>query len=207
MLLGIGDGGSASGAWWKEAADEDDAPGAASSPLVMGRQARLFDDDGSVSADLDSPAEALVSAAPASTLSAAPDAHPIAVAVPSSSATGIGRVMLLPQTEISVRAKNRRTARVVATTRARPRDVAAAAAAPVAAAVPAKGALIRSLEHSNAISRGQDEFRWLSVPRRTRLPRYRLFVGTDAVSQDRRTGVLTVCSREMRVARGRVWFG
>ncbi len=129
---------------------------------------------------------------------------PVAKAIPQKGATGVGRVKLLPRTEVSVRAKNRRTARVVATTRA----IAGAEAAAKAVAVPAaKGDLIRSLGRSNSLSRGLEGVRWLSVPRRALLPRYRLFVGADGVEQDSRTGIMTVVSRDKRNARGRVWFG
>lgn len=230
VLLGIGEDASSTApeAWWKQSgpdvADDDaSAADARSSRLVLGRQARLFDDDGSISTDLDaSDEDASAAAKPSartpspsssvpSAVAASPFAKPLVLAVPATTATGIGHVQLLPSTEVSVRARDRRTARVVATTRSRSRVAAstatAAASAEAAAAVALPGTLIRSLGRSNSLSRGQDEVRWYSVPRRTVLPRYRLFAGADAVHQDRRTGIMTVEPRATHASRSRVWFG
>lgn len=205
-LLGIGAKSSDQDAWWKDDSADNaipDEPAPIRRTREQEHQTFLFDADGSVSQDA-APRHATTAMAIPSTFGPAAPAAPVATAVPQQGATGIGRVQLLPRTEISVRSKNRRTARVVATTRAIPRAeaVATAAAVPVA-----KGDLIRSLGRSNSLSRGQEGVRWLSVPQRTLLPRYRLFVGTDGVEQDRRTGVMTVVTREQQNARGRVWFG
>ncbi|HAL92030.1 MAG TPA: hypothetical protein DCM68_03285 [Verrucomicrobia bacterium] len=118
---------------------------------------------------------------------AAPPAKPVAKAI--------------PQTIVSVHSKSRTTARVVATTRvAAPVRVAA-----VARTVPAsRGQVARHLFMSQSLSSGKEESRWFSVPQRVLLPRYQLFEGADAVTEE--GGRLTVGAPSMRTQRGRVWF-
>ena len=108
----------------------------------------------------------------------------------------------VPQAIVTVQARARGTARAVATTRA-VSSVRVAAVAKTEAA--AKGAVARQLMMSQSISSGREESRWLSVPQRVLLPRYQLFEGSEAVTEEAGGG-LKVGSRSMRSQRGHVWF-
>jgi len=163
--------------WWKDDASDAGAGTGAATALRLGRQGQLFDDDGEISGD--------VRVGPGGAL-ALPVGTQVEVAGSRASARGRG----------------------VAVTRARVRTHAATSAAALEAALAARGAMVRQLCMSQSISRGGDEPRWYSVPHRgVRLPRYQLFDSAEAVDQDPRTGRMTVHAREMRVVRGRVWFG
>lgn len=118
---------------------------------------------------------------------AAPEAKPAAKAI--------------PRTIVSVHSRSRTTARVVATTRvAAPVRVAAVARTAPAAC----GQVARHLVMSQSLSSGKEESRWFSVPQRVLLPRYQLFEGADAVTEE--GGRLTIGTPSMRTQRGRVWF-
>jgi len=148
--------------------------------VTLGRQAELFDASGQ--------ADPSVACGPA----AASDAMILPGARPE--------VVSIPRTVVSVQSKSESTARVVATTR-----VAPAPRAAVSEAAPAApGAVARQLILSQSISSGREESRWFSVPQRVLLPRYQLFEGADAVTEDR--GHLRVGSQSMRTQRGHVWF-
>ena len=108
------------------------------------------------------------------------------------------------QTVVSVQAKSKSTARVVATTRVVPAIRVAAAATVAAAAPAARGAVAFQLIRSQSISSGKEESRWFSVPQRVLLPRYQLFEGADAVTED--GGGLRIGSPATRAQHGRVWF-
>ena len=73
------------------------------------------------------------------------------------------------------------------------------------AATAARGAVARQLVLSQSISSGREESRWFSVPQRVLLPRFQLFEGADAVTEDE-TGRLRMGSPSTRAQRGRVWF-
>ena len=107
------------------------------------------------------------------------------------------------RTLVSVHARSRTGARVVATTRA----VAATrvAAMPKTAAVAgSRGEVGRHLVMSQSLSSGREESRWFSVPQRTLLPRFQLFEGADAVVEEQ--GSLRIGSPALKTQRGRVWF-
>ena len=107
------------------------------------------------------------------------------------------------RTLVSVHARSRTGARVVATTRA----VAATrvAAMPKTAAVAgSRGEVGRHLVMSQSLSSGREESRWFSVPQRTLLPRFQLFEGADAVVEEQ--GSLRIGSPALKAQRGRVWF-
>ena len=108
----------------------------------------------------------------------------------------------LPQTVVSVRSRSRTTARVVATTRVVPAPRVAAVAKTATAA---RGSVARHLAMSQSLSSGKEESRWFSVPQRVLLPRYQLFEGSDAVTEDGGGG-LRIGSPSMRAQSGRVWF-
>ncbi len=119
--------------------------------------------------------------------------------VPASKAKPV--VSAIPQTVVSVQSKSKTTARVVATTRV----VTPVRAVAVSQAVPAvRGGMGRQLVRSQSISSGREESRWFSVPQRVLLPRYQLFEGGDAVTEDERG--LRIGSPSMRTQSGRVWF-
>ncbi len=145
--------------------------------MTMGRQSELFDASGHVAAR---PVER--------------------VALPAAVAGGEPAVAV-PQTIVSVHSRSKTSARVVATTRV--------AAAPRVAAVSkteatGRGAVGRQLVASRSISSGREESRWFSVPQRVLLPRYQLFEGADAVSED--GGGLRILSPSLHAQKGRVWF-
>lgn len=154
--------------WWdREPAPARDEP----APLVLGRQAELFD--------------------------AAGQAVAVPVARPAASTAAPAQ----PRTVVSVQAKSRTGARVVATTRA----VAATRVAAVSkTAANARGEVGRHLVMSQSLSSGREESRWFSVPQRTLLPRFQLFEGADAVIEER--GSLRIGSPALKTQRGRVWF-
>jgi len=148
--------------------------------MSFGQQAEMFDAAGQATY---TPAER----------AAAPAAAPVPEAKPAAKA--------VPQTIVSVHSRSRTTARVVATTRV------AAATRVVAVsrtAATAPGAVARHLVMSQSISSGKEESRWFSVPQRVLLPRYQLFEGADAVTEE--GGSLTIGSPSTRAQRGRVWF-
>lgn len=150
--------------------------------MTLGRQAELFDESGQVSDPVSTPRmDTVLDTRPTPT--ASPEATPI------------------PQTVVSVQSRSETTARVVATTRvvSPPRVSAVARTGTVA-----RGAVARQLVLSQSISSGREESRWFSVPQRVLLPRYQLFEGADAVTEDR--GCLRVGSQSMRTQRGHVWF-
>jgi len=145
-------------------------------PMTLGQQAELFDESGQLAFE-----------------PVAPPPPPVA-AVPSAAPA-------VPQTIVSVRSKSRTTARVVATTRvARATRVAAVPKA----ATPVRGAVARQLVLSQSISSGKEEARWFSVPQRALLPRYQLFEGAVAVTED--AGGLRIDAPAARLHKGHVWF-
>jgi hypothetical protein len=158
--------------WW------DREPGAArddATPLVLGRQAELFDAAGqAVAAPVARPAAPV----------------PAPVAAPAAA-----------RTLVSVHAKSRTGARVVATTRA---VAATRVAAVTKTAAGARGEVGRHLVMSQSLSSGREESRWFSVPQRTLLPRFQLFEGADAVVEEQ--GSLRIGSPALKTQRGRVWF-
>ena len=105
------------------------------------------------------------------------------------------------QTIVSVRPRSRATGRPVVTTRVEaPVRVSAVATTPATAL----GVMARQLVVSQSISSGKEEARWFSVPQRALLPRFQLFEGSDAVTED--GGSLTIASPATRPQRGKVWF-
>lgn len=144
--------------------------------MVFGRQAELFDAAGHAAF------QPAVRAMP-----------PVAPAAPPA--------RLVPQTIVSVHSKSKTTARVVATTRVEP--VTRVSSVSKTATV-AWGAVARQLVRSQSISSGREEARWFSVPQRALLPRFQLFEGSDAVSEDK--GGLRIDSPSLRTQNGQVWF-
>ncbi len=139
--------------------------------MVIGRQAELFDAAGQ------------------------------AVAVPAARPAAAKAAPAPPRTVVSVHAKSRTGARVVATTRA----VAATRVAAVPkTAAGTRGEVARHLFMSQSLSSGREASRWFSVPQRTLLPRFQLFEGADAVVEEQ--GRLRIGSPALRTQRGRVWF-
>lgn len=139
--------------------------------MVLGRQAELFDAAGQ------------------------------AVAVPAASPAAPVVAPAASRTVVSVHARSRTGARVVATTRA----VAATRVAAVPkTAAGAQGEVGRHLVMSQSLSSGREESRWFSVPQRTLLPRFQLFEGADAVIEEQ--GRLRIGSPSLKTQRGRVWF-
>ncbi|MGD9613677.1 MAG: hypothetical protein AB7V22_12340 [Kiritimatiellia bacterium] len=142
-----------------------------SAPRALGRQAELFDAAGQ------------------------------AVAVPAARPAAAKSAPAQPRTVVSVQAKSRTGARVVATTRA----VAATRVAAVPkTAANARGEVGRHLVMSQSLSSGREVSRWFSVPQRTLLPRFQLFEGADAVVEEQ--GRLRIGSPALKTQRGRVWF-
>ncbi len=128
---------------------------------------------------------------------AAPVARP---AAPAPAAAPVA-APAAARTLVSVHAKSRTGARVVATTRA----VAATRVAAVSkTAAGARGEVGRHLVMSQSLSSGREESRWFSVPQRTLLPRFQLFEGADAVIEEQ--GSLRIGSPALKTQRGRVWF-
>ena len=176
VLLGIGPGARAE----KESGnwwDRIDPAGRAeeSAPVTFGRQTELFDETG----------QAVYA--------------PSATAEAPAEAAGSRAV---PQTIVTVQARARGAARAVATTRAATAVRVASVAKTEAAA---KGAVARQLMMSQSISSGREESRWLSVPQRVLLPRYQLFEGSEAVTEEAGGG-LKVGPRSAKSQRGHVWF-
>ena len=152
-------------------------------PVVFGRQTELFDETGRVAYEAAAPSEVL------------PQEAPTVVAVPAA-------VRPAPRTVVSVQSRSRRTARVVATTRARPATRVVAVSKAVSTA---KGDVARHLMMSQSLSSGREESRWFSVPQRALLPRFQLFEGAAGVTEET-GGILRVHSRSKRAQRGCVWF-
>lgn len=166
--------------WW----DREDAlapPESRSIPMGFARQAELFDESGQAAY------QPLVRP-PLPVADAPPEIPPAA--------------RTIPQTIVSVRSKSKTTARVVATTRVAP---AVRVASVAKAASPVRGAVARQLVMSQSISSGREEARWFSVPQRALLPRFQLFEGSDAVTEDK-AGGLRIDPPAMRTQNGRVWF-
>jgi hypothetical protein len=166
--------------WWDR--EEPLTRSEEATPLTLGRQSELFDDAGQAVASSEVPS--MVTRSDTMVL---PGARPTSISI--------------PQTVVSVQSRSASTSRVVATTRV--------VSAPRVSAVakvesPARGAVARQLIMSQSISSGREEARWFSVPQRVLLPRYQLFEGVDAVTEER--GGLRVSSRSMRTQRGHVWF-
>ena len=146
--------------------------------MVLGHQQEMFDATGQV-------------AVPWADRSPAP-----AVPAPAAPAAPVVR-----STIVSVRPRSRATGRAVVTTRVEaPVRVSAVATTPATAL----GVMARQLVKSQSISSGKEEARWFSVPQRALLPRFQLFEGADAVTED--GGSLTIGSPATRSQRGRVWF-
>lgn len=150
--------------------------------MGFGHQAELFDEAGQATL----PGATRIEA-PVPDVMVLPGSRPAAVA--------------LPQTIVSVHSKSKTTARVVATTRvARATRVSAVAKTATAA----RGGVARQLVMSQSISSGREESRWFSVPQRALLPRYQLFEGADAVTEE--GGRLRVGSPSTLSQHGHVWF-
>ena len=152
-------------------------------PMTFGRQAELFDAAGHV-------------ALPAAARAALPEpvAAPVRPAAPVAPKP-------MAQTVVSVHSKSASTARVVATTRVAPATRVAAVAKSTTAA---RGAVAFQLVRSQSISSGREESRWFSVPQRVLLPRFQLFEGAAAVTEDE--GGLRIGSPSTRAQHGQVWF-
>jgi hypothetical protein len=146
--------------------------------MTFGRQTELFDESGHAAFN---PVER--------------------VALPAADAFAPSEEHAIPQTIVSVHSKSRTTARVIATTRV----VSATRVASVSrTATRGRGAVARQLMMSQSISSGREEARWFSVPQRVLLPRFQLFEGSDAVTEDE--AGLRIGSPSMRTQSGRVWF-
>ena len=163
--------------WWDR--DEPSSNSANAVTMTLGQQAEMFDDAGQAAVQ---PVERPV--LPVSSTWTLPEAKPVA------------------QTLVSVHSKSKVTARVIATTRV----VSATRVSSVAkTATVARGAVARQLLRSQSISSGREGARWYSVPPRVLLPRYHLFDGADAVTEDA-GGRLSVGSPSTRTQHGQVWF-
>lgn len=162
------------GNWWDR--EESASGGGDALPMTFGHQAELFDAAGHVALPAAERVAAPVSAAPSA---------PTAVA----------------QTIVSVQSKSRSTARVVATTRV---AVAPRVAAVAKSTTAARGAVAFQLVRSQSISSGRQVSRWFSVPQRVLLPRFQLFEGAAAVTEDE--GGLRIGSPATRAQHGQVWF-
>jgi hypothetical protein len=162
--------------WWDR--DEPIANPSDAVPMTLGHQAELFDEAGHAAIQPVERAE-----------------------MPAASTVTMPAAKAVPQTIVSVYSRSKSTARVVATTRvvSTPRVSAVAKTATVA-----QGAVARQLFRSQSISSGREESRWFSVPQRVLLPRFQLFEGAEAVTEDR--GSLRIGSPATRSQRGRVWF-
>jgi hypothetical protein len=166
--------------WWDR--DVSSSNSADSVPMSLGHQAELFDHAGQVAVK---PLERAV----------LPVADTWSIPETTSAAQAI------PQTIVSVHSKSKVTARVVATTRVVPVTRVSSVAK---TATVARGAVARQLIRSQSISSGREESRWFSVPQRVLLPRYQLFEGADAVTED--GGGLQIGSPSTRKQHGQVWF-
>ena len=183
-ILGVGSGARREKEenWW-----DRETPSAhvdESAPVIFGRQTELFDETGQAVFTPAEPAAELTIETPA--------AAPVPKYAPR----------VVPQTIVSVQSRSRTTARVVATTRAASATRVAAVAKTASAA---HGAVARQLMMSQSISSGREESRWFSVPQRVLLPRYQLFEGAEAVTEEEGGG-LRLGARSMRGQRGHVWF-
>ena len=168
------------GNWWDR--EESSSGGGDAMPMTFGRQAELFDAAGHVALPAAERVAATVPVAPA---------RPAAAPAPKAVA----------QTIVSVYSKSTSTARVVATTRV---AVATRVAAVAKSATAARGAVAFQLVRSQSISSGSEVSRWFSVPQRVLLPRFQLFEGAAAVTED--DGGLRIGSPATRAQHGQVWF-
>ena len=166
--------------WWDR--EEPRARSGDSPPMTLGQQAELFDESGHVAVPASSRRVETISDS-----IVMPGVRPGAISI--------------PRTIVSVQSKSKATARVVATTRVMSAPRVSAVARTETAS---RGGVARHLMMSQSISSGREESRWFSVPQRVLLPRYQLFEGADAVTEER--GGLRVGSRSMHTQRGHVWF-
>lgn len=154
--------------------------------MVLGEQARLFDDEGQVAVSLKGIA-----------------------AVQQPVRKAVARVV--PNTVVSAQSRVNGKVVGITVTRAATLDTAAVkakavsvAAAP-AASVAASRAIARHLVMSRSIYSGPEATRRFSVPRRALRPHFQLFEGAEAVVEDDRGGI-RLNQRELRTQRGQVWF-
>jgi hypothetical protein len=168
------------GNWWDR--ETPASSGAEAVPMTFGRQAELFDEAGQAALP---PAERAET--PVAEVRPLPETRPEPRAV--------------AQAIVSVHSRSKSTARVIATTRVIPVPRVAAVAR---AATAARGAVAHQLLMSQSISSGKEESRWFSVPQRVLLPRYQLFEGADAVTEE--GGRLHIGSPSTRAQHGHVWF-
>ncbi len=151
-------------------------------PMVLGEQARLFDDEGQV-------AVSLPEAAP----------RPVHKAAPR----------VVPNTVVSAQTRVNGKVMGITVTRAATLDAPVARAAAVAkapaAAVAQSRAIARHLVMSRSLYSGPEEARRFSVPHRALRPHFQLFEGAEAVVEDDR-GRIRLNQRELRTQRGQVWF-
>jgi hypothetical protein len=171
-----------------EEEDVADSPAQADAmPMVLGEQARLFDDEGQVAVSLSGmrPAEAV---------------RP----VPRRAAP-----RTVPNTVVSAQTRVNGKVMGITVTRAATLDVPMARTAAVAMApskaVAASRAIARHLVMSKSLYSGPEETRRFSVPLRALRPHVPLFEGAAAVVEDDR-GVIRLNQRELRTQRGQVWF-
>lgn len=184
---------AASERWWDREDDEEEAEaggGADALPMVLGEQARLFDDEGQVAVTL-----------PEGGAGRAEVRQPARKVVPRT----------VPNTVVSAQSRVNGKIVGITVTRASTLDMAvpkaraaAVAAAPVAA-VAASRSIARHLVMSQSILSGPEETRRFSVPLRALRPHFQLFEGAAAVVEDDHGGI-RLNQRELRTQRGQVWF-
>ena len=156
-------------------------------PMVLGEQARLFDDEGQVAVSL-------------------PEARPAEAARPAPRRAAPRAV---PNTVVSAQTRVNGKIMGITVTRAATLDAPVARTAAVAkapaAAVAQSRAIARHLVMSRSLYSGPEEARRFSVPRRALRPHFQLFEGAEAIVEDDR-GVIRLNQRELRTQRGQVWF-
>ena len=167
--------------WWDvEEGLEEELTDA--TPMVLERQAELFDDAG----------EAVYTPA-------------VAEEGERAAATRMGVALAQPAngvlTLVSGLVAGRGEAKAVVTRRAKTASRATVVSQAQAAA---SNEVARHLVMSLSISSGKEQARRFSVPRRALLPRYQLFEGASSVVEE--SGQLHLCGREARKGRGHVWF-
>lgn len=157
--------------------------------MVLGEQARLFDDEGQVAVSL-------------------PEARPAEAARP---APRRATPRVVPNTVVSAQTRVNGKIMGITVTRASTLDAplasarAAAVAKAPATAVAASRSIARHLVMSRSLYSGPEEARRFSVPRRALRPHFQLFEGAEAIVEDDR-GVIRLNQRELRTQRGQVWF-
>jgi hypothetical protein len=179
----------ASERWWdrEDGVDAaDGTEGADALPMVLGEQARLFDDEGQVAVTLPE------------TRVPEPE-RPVRRAAPR----------VVPKTVVSAQSRVNGKIVGITVTRAATLDTAAAKAVAVsvapARAVAASRAIAQHLVMSRSIYSGPEVARRFSVPLRALRPHFQLFEGAAAVVEDDRGGI-RLNQRELRTQRGQVWF-